>query len=86
MSSAPRNHVNGNALHFSDVGTSRRARGLSAIQDMLLLSYASYLIKTRSSISDTSVVWNPLLPYTYVIGRDEIYDSQEHETVYGEGA
>lgn len=40
----------------------------SAILDMLLLARSSYLIKNRSSLSDTALAFNPSLEYVFILG------------------
>jgi len=48
-------------------------KGESVLIDALLMSRTDYLIKGRSGVSEASLAFNPDLPYSFFISRDEIY-------------
>lgn len=57
---------------------SGRLKGESAVLDCLLLSRCHHLIKNRSSLSDISLAFNPLLPWTFIFDHGLVYDSAPH--------
>ncbi|HZR22605.1 MAG TPA: hypothetical protein VFA59_03390 [Vicinamibacterales bacterium] len=65
---APRARAGGTAVHFDrTLGVSNFAKGKSGVVDCLLLARTNYLIKGRSNLSDASLVFNPLLPYSFCL-------------------
>ena len=53
---------NGNAMHTSN-GSAPYEKGKSAVVDALLLSKSDFLIKSPSNLSDSSLMFNPTIPY-----------------------
>lgn len=77
---SPRVRRDEDAVHFNEKATrSKYQKGESAIVDCLLLASADYLVKTRSSISDTSVPWNLDMNYTFVLGPTELLRVGAHQ-------
>jgi len=66
LEDAPRVHADGLAIHFDpDLPVSNYQKGKSATVDCLVLAGTSYLVKGRSNLSDASLAFNPLLPYSF---------------------
>jgi hypothetical protein len=63
---SPRVHADSQAVHLDrTLRVSNYQKGRSALVDCLVLAATSYLIKGRSNLSDASLVFNPLLPYSF---------------------
>lgn len=79
---SPRVAAASDALHFSaSLGMDNAAKGESALVDCLLLAAAAHLVKTRSAVSDTSVLINADMPFTLVLADDEVYHVEGENTV-----
>lgn len=65
---SPRVPAGGVAIHFdSTLPVSNYLKGKSALVDCLLLAATNYLVKGRSNVSDASLAFNPLLPYSFCL-------------------
>jgi hypothetical protein len=67
LDDAPRARAHGQAIHLDHtLAVSNYQKGKSAVVDCLVLAATSYLVKGRSNLSDASLAFNPMLPYSFL--------------------
>lgn len=69
--SAPRADVHDKRGLHKTPGISNFEKGLTALQDVLLLSRCNYIIKNRSSVSDIPLIW-----YIYIYTRYQTFNKR----------
>jgi len=72
-------------IHKSDK-IPKYVKAESAILDMLLLASCNYIVKNRSSLSDTSLAMSPsILNYTFILGADDpVYSTDVRMSIHPE--